>query len=233
MEAPDTAPEAPEAPDEGESPDSGEQDDGAAETDDGETEDDEAHEEGEGDTPADDGAEEQHILSEQALEKRARQLEAENERHAKRVGQIMDDAAADLIPCPVCMDGIAGWIYPPEVAQLSDEAISRVRTVIGLPDYTTFLQAKFAAKCPDCDGRGEVKTGSQVPGSEVTTCETCQKRGWIRTQDIPRIATAEPPAGDQTTGPTVYAADEADVEVRNLRQRGFTVIPPTNFASTG
>jgi hypothetical protein len=170
------------------------------------------------------------IQTERELAKRDQRLDGENARHAKRVGEIMDEAAGDLIPCPVCMDGIAGWIYPPDVQQLGPDAIARVRQVIGLPDYTTFHAAAFATECPDCGGLGEVTTGSHVPGREVTTCETCQKAGWIRTRDIQRLAHVDAETGEILTGPTVYTGDEGDTEIANLRQRGYTVIPPMQAA---
>ena len=173
-----------------------------------------------------DGDPEAAVQSQRELEKRSQRLDGENTRHAKRVGEIMADAAADLIPCPVCMDGIAGWIYPPEVSQLSPEAVARVRTVIGLPDYTTYRPASFAAECPDCGGLGEVITGSHVPGYETATCERCSKQGWVRTSELVRVEGEVPHAEPAVTGPTVYTGDDDDIEVRNLRQRGFTVIPP-------
>lgn len=167
------------------------------------------------------------VLSQRELEKRSQRLDGENTRHAKRVGEIMgDDAAADLIPCPVCMDGIAGWIYPPEVAQLSPEAIARVRTVIGLPDFTTYRAANFGHECPECGGLGNVTTGSHVPGYEAATCERCKGQGWVRTNELVSVAGEVPHPEPTVTGPTVYTGDDDDIEVRNLRQRGFTVIPP-------
>lgn len=170
------------------------------------------------------------VASEREWEKRSQKLDGENVRHAKRVADILEDGAGDLIPCPVCMDGIAGWIYPPEVSQLSPEAIARVRTVIGLPDYTTYRPAAFAHECPDCGGLGEVITGSHVPGKEVTTCETCKKSGWVRTTAPKGVATIDTGTGEIVTGPTVYVDDEPDAEVLHLRERGYTVIPPMQVA---
>jgi hypothetical protein len=168
-------------------------------------------------------------IDEKEIERRLQRLDAENVRHAKRVGEIMDDDATDLIPCPVCMDGIAGWIYPPDAQPLTAEAVSRIRTVIGLPDYTTFKHAPDATECPDCGGLGEVITGSHVPGYETKTCGRCGKTGWVP-MGQPANGTTHLVEVPQTTGPTVYQTDDSsDPEIQHLRERGFTVIPPMNI----
>jgi hypothetical protein len=174
----------------------------------------------------DDDAEARAVQSEKALAERDKKLDAENARHAKRVGEIMDEAAVDLIPCPVCMDGIAGWVYSPEAQQLSDEAVLRLRQLIGLSGLEGIKPATFATKCPDCDGLGEVTTGSRVPGYETATCERCGKQGWIKVGSTPTNGHVEIEPEQVVTGPTVYQADPDDVEIKNLRERGFTVIPP-------
>ncbi len=165
-------------------------------------------------------------LTEKEIDVRSQKLEKENVRHATRVSDIMADDAPNLIPCPVCMDGIAGWVFLPEVAQLPPEAITRIRQLIGLPDLTTYDQAKFATQCPDCHGMGEVKTGSLVNGYEVTTCETCQKQGWVRTQAYRQNGSADTNVPPIVTGPTVAGPEQPDPEIAHLRERGFTVIPP-------
>src|SRR5438477_1493440 len=163
---------------------------------------------------------------EKAIEIRYGKLANENARHARRVSEIMEEDATSLIQCPVCMDGIAGWIYPPDVAPLPDVAVARIRQVIGLPAYSNFKAATFAQECPDCGGLGEVRTGSHLPGKEVTTCRRCGKAGWIDLGTQPQNGHAPIAEVTPLTGPTVYGGEEPDDEVRNLRERGFTVIPP-------
>jgi hypothetical protein len=167
-----------------------------------------------------------HALSEKDIDARGQKLDKENFRHAQRVSQIMADDAPNLIPCPVCMDGIAGWVFLPEVQQLPPEAITRIRQLIGLPDLTTYQPAPFAMQCPDCAGMGEVKTGSLVNGFEVTICEMCKKQGWVRTSPFGSngVVMVEPPT--LVTGPTVAGPEQPDPEIAHLRERGFTVIPP-------
>lgn len=175
---------------------------------------------------AEDAAQAQAIQSEKDLMKRDQKIDAENVRHAKRVAEIMEEAGNDLIPCPVCMDGIAGWVYLPEAQQLSEEAILRLRQLIGLSGLEGLVPATFAQRCPDCDGQGEVRTGSRVAGYETTTCERCAKKGWIRVGATPQLGDVPATEDGPVTGPTVYAVEAEDPEIRHLRERGFTVIPP-------
>lgn len=175
-----------------------------------------------GDAPAD----EQAVADAKAMAKRDAKLDAENVRHANRVGEIMDAGAVDLIPCPVCMDGIAGWIYAPDVQALPPEAIARVRQVIGLPDLTTFVDDPETEICPVCNGLGETRTGSRLPGYETRTCPRCAKQGYVMKGVVPvAVVNGETPA-PVLTGPTTVDGAESDPEVRHLRERGFTVIAP-------
>lgn len=174
----------------------------------------------------DDEARVRAIESEKELQRRDQRLDAENQRHAKRVSEIMEEAGNDLIPCPVCMDGIAGWVYSPEVQQLPEDSILRLRQLIGLSGLEGLREATFAERCPDCDGQGEVKTGSRVAGYETATCERCGKTGWIRVGTFNGNGAADAPPAAPVTGPTTIQAASEDPEIRNLRERGFTVIPP-------
>lgn len=173
-----------------------------------------------------DAAQEYAIQSERDLQQRHKRLDAEKQRHAKRLGEIMGGDAEDLIPCPVCMDGIDGYVFAPDVQQLPDDAILRLRQLIGLSGLEGLLPATFAERCPDCDGQGEVKTGSRVAGFETATCERCNKSGWVRKGQPLRNGHVDLPAPGEPepiiTGPTVYE----DPEIQHLRERGFTVIPP-------
>jgi rubrerythrin len=189
----------------------------------GEPDDDEAGEQG------DEQARQAQVNAEKAIEARYGKLAKENDRHAKRVGEIMDEDATDLIPCPVCMDGIAGWVYPPDVAEPSEEQVSRIRQFAGLPDYTNFQDVGWANECPECRGFGKVKTGSKVPGAETTGCLNCNERGWLNTRGMtPPNGSLQHPEGEILTGPQVYGT-EPDERVAALQRDGYTVIAPMHF----
>ncbi len=207
-----------------------------------------AEEPGEAETEPEAEQAQSRALTEKEIDKRNDKVRSENQRHAKRINEIMEEDASDLIPCPVCMsetiaimEGVppaviyadpnaradgAGWIYPPDKAPLPDSAISRIRQVIGLPDYSNFVQAKDARRCPDCNGKGQTKTDSDVPGYETKTCGTCNKQGYVLVGQTTN-GTATTVTEFPMTGPTVYGTETSvDPEVQHLRDRGFTVFPP-------
>lgn len=211
QEAPQEPAQAPSSPDEGEgSPDEEPDEDGAQEA----------------VQPVPEAPATPQGLSEQEIEKRQDKLARENERHAKRVGEIMEEDGNDLIPCPICMDGIAGWIYPPDAAPLSEEAVHRTRQVIGLPDYSNMRQVAWAQQCEDCGGNGEVLTGSHKYGEETTTCLNCKGHGWLNKRGSYLGNGHDEAAEPIMTGVTVLGEDHPDPEIQHLLERGFTVIPP-------
>lgn len=185
---------------------------------------------GEGGEGGEDGEQEQQsqgrALTEKEIDVRGQRLDKENVRHATRVSDIMADDAPNLIPCPVCMDGIAGWVFLPEVQALPDESIARIRQVIGLPDYGNFEYATWAAQCPECKGKGKVKTYSDVPGREVTGCLRCNEAGWINL-NVEQNGNAQlAPEAPAVTGPTVYGSGDPDPRIQALRDEGYFVGPP-------
>lgn len=169
-------------------------------------------------------------LSEKELEARFTKIHNENDRHRKRVAEILAEDALALVPCPVCSEAFHGWIFDPAYAPLTDEMRERMLQLLGLDSYETMPEAPWAVQCQTCQGYGKVKTGSRVPERETTTCLDCNGAGWNnRKQEAASngLTPAEIPA---TTGPTVYGAAEPDARVLTLREEGWTVFPPVQIA---
>jgi hypothetical protein len=180
----------------------------------------------------DEQARQAKVLTEKEIDKRNVSLGKENLRHVTRVGEIMGDDAPDLEMCPMCSDHILGMVYPPSKAPLSEEAVARVRTAVGLPTFDVLVQPSWANKCAECNGNGKVRTGSNVENAETTGCPACNERGWINTRGQAQTnGNLTHPEGEIVTGPTVLGL-EPDERVAALQRDGFTVIPPMHFAGT-
>jgi len=176
------------------------------------------------------GVQESRYMDEKALEKIQGQLEREGARHNKRLTEIMGDDLGGHIPCPTCMDGIAGYIVPPNVAALSGEQRARMLQILGLDEWNDMETADWAQQCPTCKGYGKIKTGSHVGGRETTGCEDCNEAGWINTRPPRTVQALHTPEGEIVTGPTVYQDNEPDPRVQSLRADGYMVTKLPDFA---
>lgn len=142
-----------------------------------------------------------------AMRDKTDKLERENERHYKRIVDIMGDDADALVACELCFPMTPGFRWdaaPPE------EQAARVRVALGLPDLTNYPPSSTERTCDDCRGLGKVRTGSSVAGHEAGTCDACGGKGYVPTR--PRLNT-ETPDDTPELGEAV-AASVADDGIR-------------------
>jgi hypothetical protein len=164
--------------------------------------------------------------SEKELRAIGDKLEREDERHARRVEEIMGEAALDLIQCPTCIKVAAGWLYPPRIEPLPAEAEAGMRALLGLPD-TAILEPDPTKKlCPRCKGHGRLATPSLVQGYTEVDCGLCANVGYVTKAEQQTNGAGEPEAVPVLTGPTAPESFVGDPMVESLKSRGFTVIPP-------
>ncbi len=114
-------------------------------------------------------------LTEKEIEARFDKIARENERHAKRVGEILEEDATDLLMCPLCSSFIGGFVLNAPVA---DEPRAATLGFLGVIDASELPQADYLERCETCKGRGEVKTGSTRPGYEAANCAACEGKGY-------------------------------------------------------
>lgn len=165
-------------------------------------------------------------LSEKEIEKIRGKLDAEDKRHTGRITEILGDAAIDFEPCPLCSHNIAGWIYPPQLAPLPEEAIEGTRAVLGLAKPRQLKHASDTTTCDECNGEGQVETGSHRQGYEVKDCGPCGATGYRTRGQVP-LTNGQHEHPEGVTGPTVFPQDvSSDPAVQALKDRGFVVIPP-------
>lgn len=220
--APETAPEVQESPEQDDEDLDGVADDDLVQSDD---------EPGADPAQGDEQARQQAAMTEHALEKLHTQIGNANKAHAAKIARIMGEDAEALIPCPVCMDFVAGAIFPPEVAPIPPAVQERMKQLLGLNSWEDTPNADWAQQCPDCKGHGEVKTGSYVLGKETTRCLNCGGDGWKNTRD-PAQNVLPLSIANGETGPLVYGKEIAnDPDVQHLREKGYTVIPPMNVSA--
>jgi rubrerythrin len=117
-------------------------------------------------------------LSEQEIEKQYKALEKEQNRHTSNVTRIMGDEAVELIVCPLCEPELGGFLRMESLDHPRDEMHEAMIGVLKKPPQVAYLNAPHAATCADCDGLGNVLSGSRVAGQEKITCPSCKGMGY-------------------------------------------------------
>lgn len=170
-------------------------------------------------------------FTEKELETIGRKLDLDKNAHRRKLETILGNDLGGYIPCPTCMDGVDGFIFPPEIAPLTEDQRNRMLEVLGLDEWNEMPSASWAQQCGTCLGYGKVKTGSHVGGRETAECEDCAGAGWNNTRRAASVAQLAPVEENGMTGPTVLGLADPDPRVDSLRRDGFTVIPPPTWTT--
>lgn len=137
-------------------------------------------------------------LSDKELEQAFKKLEGEQNRHNKRLSEIMGDDFSTMLVCELCEPTIAGYRFN---TPLSEEQRQMVAVAIGLAGDAAIKEDDEAVKCDRCDGMGVTRTGSKVPGAETRACTKCAAKGWTS-------------ASDRNTWDSTHQAAQVAVELR-------------------
>jgi hypothetical protein len=169
--------------------------------------------------------EQPQALSEKQLEARLKRLDKASQTWRERVGTIMEDDAAMLMPCPLCEQIIPGFVMP---TPATPERFPAVRTFMGDAEPQEWQQDPNTRTCQTCDGMGEVKTGSKVQSQTTLVCTDCGGKGWQGAR--PAVATSGPMAAvvtpEQNGADTPKPQGPEPPEAAKLRALGYTLIQP-------
>jgi rubrerythrin len=118
-------------------------------------------------------------LSEQEIEQRYKALEREQKRHTAAIAKVLGDEAPELIVCPLCEPELQGFLRMESFDHPRDEIHEAMIGVLKRPSQVEYRPAPHAVTCIDCDGLGEVLSGSHVAGKERIVCPTCNGQGFV------------------------------------------------------
>ena len=179
--------------------------------------------EDEDETPAPEPEPEPAGLTEKQIEARFSKLDSENQRHAKRIGEILEEDANDLLQCPLCSSFIAGFILNAPVA---DEPRAATLGFLGVENAAELEHAADKGECPECKGSGRVVTGSKVHGYDVLDCATCDGFGYVLTTGDRPQAPAAPIVNGGGEPELRPVNPDMDRRIRELHDLGYTIVPP-------
>ena len=137
-------------------------DEGAAPGDDDEANEAAEQEEGAGESPE---TEDVPQSSETTMEQRSKQLAAAHKSFTTRISTVMEEDANALQPCPLCWPMTQGFVWPG--MPLEEERKLAVKMVMGEYGADQYEEDPAREQCPQCKGRGMLKTGSLVQGQDA------------------------------------------------------------------
>lgn len=138
-----------------------------------------------------------------------KKLQASEKAHRTRVQTIMGADFAEAIPCPLCSIFTAGFFLHGDGLQLPPEVKDAIRQAIGDAAAPELQPAKDSEQCPDCDGWGDVLTGSKADRAKTGPCIRCNGKGYvakvyIRAAEAPQAepypGSADPPVNPPPGG---------------------------------
>jgi hypothetical protein len=110
-------------------------------------------------------------------------------RHAKRLGEILGDTATDSLPCPLCFQGLMGFVFREDAERLTDEQKAMALTFLGQEVDGGMPQTPGTETCSNCDGYGVTKNPTKAPHYETSQCAPCGGQGYIKhAQPVPQLA---------------------------------------------
>src|SRR5438876_9085291 len=114
------------------------------------------------------------------MEKAIKALGREVERHTKRVSEIMGPDFEGYDPCALC-DSLGFVPGPTRLVQAwkqnGETGLFEWFSQAAAPEEA-FLDDATVEKCPTCDGKGQLRTQSEVPTYKVRDCVECGGMGY-------------------------------------------------------
>lgn len=124
------------------------------------------------------------VRSERDIEQAMDKLARENERHAKRVAEVMGDDFNTLAVCPLCEPFSAGWVFPGN--PVPPEQWSAIQVAVGLTPEPSLRQNPETEPCAKCGGWGDLLSGALADRSRVVQCPSCGGTGYTtKVPDVP------------------------------------------------
>jgi hypothetical protein len=111
-----------------------------------------------------------------------KQLDEERDRHASRLGVLLGDASTDTLPCPLCFEGLMGFVLPNDALSLSDEEREAALAFLGSTGARKLRPAKGVRECDACGGEGVLEFPTKVPHVKEQTCPACTGAGYVLDQ---------------------------------------------------
>jgi hypothetical protein len=107
-----------------------------------------------------------------------KRLAAEVKRHTSRITDILGDAAADAIVCPVCSPDLQGFMYEQDFQHPTNEVQARMFAAIQPAPNPGYLSTPGLEECSVCGGLGSTERPTKVEAHKLAVCSNCNGYGF-------------------------------------------------------
>jgi hypothetical protein len=145
------------------------------------------------DEPADEPEPQPAPMGEKELAALGKKIDAENERHEKRLRELYGDHFEGMRDCPLCM--AEGFLLPIPLEARDPAQVEAVHAALGERDAPELRKAEWLMICKECDGWGKVQTPAKNDENAVVNCRACSSRGYLEKppEAIPFVPPPPPP----------------------------------------
>jgi hypothetical protein len=118
-------------------------------------------------------------MGEKELAALGKKIDAENERHEKRLRELYGEQFEEMRGCPLCLT--EGFMFPMPLEARDPAQVEAVHAALGELDAPELQEADWLELCPKCDGWGKVKTPAKnAENAKVSTVASAPRAATAR-----------------------------------------------------
>jgi len=143
-------------------------------------------------------------MTQKEAEARFKKSETAWKSYQSRIENIWEEEALQLTPVVISPSAPPGFLHNADAGRVPQEIQDALMLFFGMPVEVEYEYDPNKPACDRCKGKGQIRTGSEVPSFRTLPCEGCQGRGFV----MPGQAAANGPAGEAPVLAMVAAAPE-------------------------
>jgi hypothetical protein len=134
-------------------------------------------------------------------------LDRERKAHSNKLSKILGDRSTETMPCPLCFEGLMGFLHPGSQAELTDEARTNALAFLGAPQASALKEAEGVVECDRCAGWGQLLYPGKVEHLQQQMCPKCAGNGYVSETQTADTRLGHVLEGVQATGAVVNGAN--------------------------
>lgn len=116
-------------------------------------------------------------VEDEQMEERAKKIGRSFGTYSRKVQEVMEEEALELLPCPLCPEMHPGFVHKADAGRVPEDVKEVVLMYLGFQREQDYEPDPQTQTCRTCKGKGKTSTGSFVAGKETRACPTCKGSG--------------------------------------------------------